>query len=301
VKGWDEVPAELEAALSSEPQVAPAAAAAAASNSHLVIARNGLRLRAGPSQDADIIRVVPQGTRVNMLTREGLWALVDLQGDGLADGFMFSSFLTPLPVAPAPIGPVGEVALAADVLAHCTPETVGKMFPATPRANIATNLPPVVAGLRICSLVDRPMALMAFATIRAETEGFVPISEGQSRFNTNVTPFDRYEGRSDLGNNRPGDGARFKGRGYVQLTGRSNYEQVGSQIGVNLKENPELANSPAIAGRILAQFLKNKESQIRGALAGGDLRRARKLVNGGSHGLDRFTDAFERGERSIPS
>jgi predicted chitinase len=87
----------------------------------------------------------------------------------------------------------------------------------------------------------------------------------------------------------------------VQLTGRANYTRVGEQIGIDLTTNPDRANDPTIAGLILAQFLKNKESGIRAALSRRDLSRARKLVNGGSHGLERFVDAFERGERLLPS
>lgn len=40
-----------------------------------------------------------------------------------------------------------------------------------------------------------------------------------------------YEGRRDLGNNQPGDGPRFKGAGYIQLTGRSNYQDFADFIG----------------------------------------------------------------------
>lgn len=265
---------------------------------HSVIARDGLRLRSGPSETSSVIQVLSFGTVVNVLLREGQWSLVDLQGDGRADGFVFSNFLK----RAGQIEAAAEHAVAAgvaDELARFTPELVGRMFPATPRTNIALNLPFVVSGLRSRSLTDRGMALMAMATIRAETEGFVPISEGRSRFNTRNTPFDLYEGRADLGNTQPGDGPRFKGRGYVQLTGRANYKTVGGQIGHDLTGNPELANDPTLAGLILAQFLKNQESRIRSALASNDLRKARRAVNGGSHGLDRFTDAFQRGENAL--
>jgi putative chitinase len=85
----------------------------------------------------------------------------------------------------------------------------------------------------------------------------------------------------------------------VQLTGRDNYTRIGRQVGANLVDNPELANDPTVAGLILAQFLKNKESEIRAAVATRDFRRARRLVNGGRHGLERFIDAFERGERAL--
>jgi hypothetical protein len=189
--------------------------------------------------------------------------------------------------------------------ASLTPDLVARLFvPATPRANIRTHLPNVLAGLRSCDLIDRDMLLMALATIRAETEGFVPIDEFVSPYNTDQVAFDKYEpGTSTavkLGNIEPGDGARFKGRGFIQLTGRDNYTRIGSQIGVDLVGNPTLANDSILAGRILAQFLANNEDPIRIALADGNLKVARRLVNGGSHGFDRFKDAYDKGLRLIP-
>jgi predicted chitinase len=193
--------------------------------------------------------------------------------------------------------------MAEDILASVTAEGVKKMFPNTPLSAIKTNLPHVLNGLRQFGLTDKRMVLMALGTIRAETEGFVPISEGKSKYNTATTPFDKYDAGTSigatLGNTQPGDGARFKGRGYVQLTGRDNYKRIGEQLGIDLVGNPDKANDPATAGLILAKFIKNKEDAVRAALAQKDLKKARKLVNGGSHGLDRFTDAYTRGEGSL--
>jgi len=143
--------------------------------------------------------------------------------------------------------------------------------------------------------------LMALASIRAETESFEPISEGKSRFNTSPDghPFDLYDNRRDLGNQGQPDGERYKGRGFIQLTGRDNYKKHGQAIGQDLVNNPDLANDPAIAAKLLASFLKNKERAIKEALLENDLKQARKLVNGGSHGLDRFTDAYAIGNRLI--
>lgn len=186
-----------------------------------------------------------------------------------------------------------------------TPELVARLFvPETPLGNIRRHLPNVRAGLRAYGLIDRDMLLMALATIRAETEGFVPIDEFQSQYNTEKVPFDLYEPGTPigkkLGNTEAGDGARFKGRGFVQLTGRWNYAELGKQINVDLVAQPELANDPKIAGQLLACFLANKEDAIRTALAAGDLKTARKLVNGGSHGFDRFKDAYDKGIKFIP-
>lgn len=253
---------------------------------HVVRATGGLRLRSGPSREAPVVGGLADGAVVRVTARTGAWARLD-------GGYAHADFLRPLEREQG----------GGEALAAFTVDAVAAMFPFTPRGNIARNLPSVLDGLRHAGLADRPMGLMALATIRAESEGFVPVSEGRSRFNTRATPFDLYDagtriGRR-LGNTEPGDGARFRGRGYVQLTGRFNYTRIGGQIGMDLVAEPERANEPETAGRILAQFLKNQESGIRAALAGDDLRRARRLVNGGSHGLGRFRDAFRRGERAV--
>jgi putative chitinase len=175
---------------------------------------------------------------------------------------------------------------------------VSKMFPLTLLDHIKTNLPFVLSGLAAAGLTSKPIILVALATIRAETESFEPISEGLSRFNTSPggSPFNLYDHRHDLGNRGPTDGADYRGRGYVQLTGRANYVELGPLIGLpNLASQPTLANDPGVAGQLLAAFIKRRQTPIEHALLNKDLRSVRKLVNGGSNGLDRFVNAFEIG------
>jgi peptidoglycan L-alanyl-D-glutamate endopeptidase CwlK len=180
---------------------------------------------------------------------------------------------------------------------------VTKMFPFTPIDNIKKNLPIVLEALQAAGLIDKNMILMALATIRAESEGFTPINEMPSRFNTSPGghPFDLYDRRRDLGNQGHPDGERFRGRGFIQLTGRANYQQYGGRLGLNsqLIDTPQLANDPPIAAKLLATFLKDKERAIRAALLADDLGTARRLVNGGTHGLDRFVSAYRIGQQLI--
>jgi peptidoglycan L-alanyl-D-glutamate endopeptidase CwlK len=178
------------------------------------------------------------------------------------------------------------------------------MLPFARRAHIEVNLPLVLNALVAPQLADKPMILMALATIRAETGTFLPISEGPSHYNTSPSghPFDLYDSRADLGNLGPPDGECFKGRGFIQLTGRSNYARHGAAIGLGdrLIDEPDLANDPAIAARLLASFLKLHEAKIRAALTANDLREARRLVNGGSNGLAAFEEAYNTGLTFVP-
>lgn len=76
-----------------------------------------------------------------------------------------------------------------------------------------------------------------------------------------VSYFKKYEPGTKigkvLGNTLKGDGYRFRGRGYVQLTGRANYAKAGKIIGVDLIAKPELALDPDIAVRILIAGASN--------------------------------------------
>jgi putative chitinase len=212
-----------------------------------------------------------------------------------ADGVVGPSTATALGLASVPTVP--------SAVPGITVQVVSQLFPATPIGNISANLPPVLAALVSATLADKAMVLMALGTIRAETESFLPISEGQSRLNTspNGHPFDLYDNRRDLGNTGRPDGADFCGRGFVQLTGRINYQSYGDELGLNLIANPALANNADVAAKLLARFLADRQDRIREALAENNLPAARKLVNGGSNGLDRFTDTFTRGQQMLPN
>ncbi|PYE21693.1 hypothetical protein C7410_113116 [Paraburkholderia silvatlantica] len=64
--------------------------------------------------------------------------------------------------------------------------------------------------------------------------------------------------------------------------------------------DPDRASDPTVAAELLALFLADRELAIKKALLAGNMAMARQLVNGGTNGLDRFEDAFERGSSLIP-
>ena len=61
-----------------------------------------------------------------------------------------------------------------------------------------------------------------------------------------------------LGNTQEGDGAKFIGRGFIQLTGRGNYTKYGSMAGVDIVNNPELINNIEIAAKVSAAYFKDR-------------------------------------------
>jgi putative chitinase len=93
-----------------------------------------------------------------------------------------------------------------------------------------------------------------------------------------------YEGRADLGNVKKGDGARYKGRGLLQLTGRANYKAYSKAVGVDLESNPERAAEPRLSLRIACEYWKRRK--INPDCDRDDIVAVTKKVNGGKNGLD---------------
>lgn len=113
----------------------------------------------------------------------------------------------------------------------------------------------------------------------------------------------RYEGRADLGNTVMGDGKRYMGRGYVQITGRRNYERASSLTGKDLVSNPDLALDADIAAMIMVDGMR------RGWFTGKRLAdfdsyaNMRRVVNGTDCAdlIAGYAEKFEAALRQLPA
>ena len=127
----------------------------------------------------------------------------------------------------------------------------------------------VTTRLRICHFL---------AQAAHETDGFRTLVEyGGPAW------FARYDGRHDLGNTQAGDGARYRGRGIFQLTGRANYRRFGQILGLDLEAEPERAKEPATSLRVAFAYWSGRA--INAAADADDVERVTKLINGGRNGL----------------
>jgi putative chitinase len=134
-------------------------------------------------------------------------------------------------------------------------------------------------------LTDYRRVAYMLATVKHECANtWQPISERGLK-----SYFDKYEPGTPigkrLGNTVPGDGYRYRGRGYVQLTGRANYQKMTRVCGVDLVHDPDLACDPVHAYRIMAHGFKHgtftgKKINYYISPMGKDYKNARKCING---------------------
>lgn len=112
-----------------------------------------------------------------------------------------------------------------------------------------------------------------------------------------------YEGREDLGNTKPGDGKKYAGRGYCQITGRKNYARATKLTGRDLVNNPDIALEPEIAARIIV------DGMTKGWFTGKKMsdystyKDMRRVVNGTDRAdlIATYAASFEKALKAIPA
>ena len=159
-------------------------------------------------------------------------------------------------------------------------------------AIIAAVGPVLAAALAECG-IDPPLRAAHFLaqTCLESDRSCTTVEYGDDEY------FAKYDGRKDLGNNQPGDGARFRGRGLIQITGRANYRAMGTKLGLDLVDNPTQAADPATSLRIACAFwnVAQPERLCRpGRCAGDDLEGERRVQRAGLTGRPHWSGPRRR-------
>ncbi len=142
----------------------------------------------------------------------------------------------------------------------------------------------IIDTCKIHGLLRNQTAYVLATSFHESAHTMKPIYERGTR-----AYFDKYEPGTRigamLGNTQPGDGYLFRGRGYVQLTGRANYAKAGAKLGLNLVRLPDLALVSANAAQVIVLGMiegwftgKSLSSYI--TLSSSDFVNARRIING---------------------
>lgn len=204
---------------------------------------------------------------------------------------------TPAPVA-APPKPVAGAAIAATA-------------PVIPPKTASNGEDLMLQTLRAENLEPKAIAAI-MAQVSHESGGFKTLEENLNykasslkslfgKYFQNVDPRDYekqpikianriYSNRMGNGPEESGDGWRYRGRGFIQLTGKQNYADAGKSINVDLIGNPDLAADPKVAAQIVVWFFKKNIKRI---TDWANVEQITKVVNGGLIGLEDRKKQFE--------
>lgn len=157
-----------------------------------------------------------------------------------------------------------------------TNDLLKKLLPQSAEANRQKYLPYFNKYLAQYGIKTDKQVAAFFAQIGHESV--------QLRYSEEIASGAAYEGRKDLGNTQVGDGIRFKGRGLIQITGRSNYQEISNSFGVDFINSPQLLSQPEWSVRSACWWWKSHGLNEIADL--GDFRKITKIINGGYNGWD---------------
>lgn len=184
-----------------------------------------------------------------------------------------SSTPPPTPSASAP-AKTDAIAKAVRAMAH----------PDLPEQEIIDLIKACGEWLPKFGITTRARIVHFFAQCSHESMGFYWLEEqGDDAYFT-----ENYEGRDDLGNTQPGDGAKFSGHGLIQVTGRANHANVAAKTGIDCVNNPKLLTiyPGALVGALVWWQDNGMNALCDAGLDDADVTAVTKRINGGTNGLN---------------
>ena len=196
------------------------------------------------------------------------------------------------PVAPAPIAPVGGLKL--DKLKGHIPDAVIAMIPDT-AAKFQINTPLRLAHFLAQCGHESGGFRVTQENLNYSAKGLAGIFKKYFPTEAAATPYAKqpqkiankvYANRMSNGSEASGDGYKFRGRGYIQLTGRDNYTQFGKAIGEDIANNPDVVSSNYALLSAAWFWSKNGLNKLAdGGATDQTVTSITKRVNGGTIGL----------------
>lgn len=209
-----------------EENVSPPSPPPTGAGTYRVIARSGLLVRTGPGINFPAVKSLPFGSQVNVLKRQGEWALIDQVGDNAADGFVFLSFLEDNASAPsdAPVTGGGD---ADDFIVIKAP-LLQLIMDRCANVKIRSKL-----NLDVVSDALTRSMIKAKATNRRREVGFLSQA---------VIETDYFRTFKEYGEGAGKDYYPFYGRGIHQLTWRQTYAACSTSLYSDdrLVRNPDM-------------------------------------------------------------
>jgi len=173
-----------------------------------------------------------------------------------------------------------------------TLEQLRAICPLTKSGRLAVFVEPLNDAMPEFGINTPPREAAFLAQAAHETMGFVHLKEIGSGV--------RYEGRTDLGNDEPGEGMAMKGHGIFQLTGDKNFQAAGVALHGDrdwYRYNPDLAAEPLEACRIAGWYWSCINAN---SLADADnFREITRRINGGYNGMDDRLAYWERAKEGL--
>ena len=156
-----------------------------------------------------------------------------------------------------------------------TKEQLQFIYPNCPQPRLDVYLPLLQKCLDRYQIDTLPRIHMFLAQVGHES--------AELRYTEELASGIAYENRHDLGNTQPGDGVRYKGRGLIQLTGKSNYALCGLALDLPLLDQPQLLSQYEAATLSAGWFWDN--NNLNSYCDKGDFIGLTKRINGGTNGL----------------
>ena len=172
---------------------------------------------------------------------------------------------------------------------NLTKEQLQFIYPNCPSFRIAIYLPLLQNCLKKYSIDTLLRIRMFLAQVGHES--------AELRYTEEIASGAAYEGRKDLGNTQSGDGVRYKGRGLIQLTGRSNYALCGLALDLPLLDQPQLLSEYSPATLSAGWFWDNKN--LNAYCDKDDFIGLTKRINGGTNGLQNRLELYGRSQQVI--